>query len=164
LVDHYYECGYHRLTNFNIIATICESDARNSSQTGRIQHDDHHLPHPAAYSFSHSRGSRVRRVPPTPACKETGRTPPDSRQPRIQEFDALRRRPDTLSRITRPPYGLPVRGRGTRDCRLPLPSTRSVHSVMRVRGARLAADWSPFVSRLRRTDSVRAERMEVASQ
>ena len=143
---------------------ILQDEFRYTPQTESIQHDDHHSPHPVACSFSLSRESRVRRVPTRSACEEPGRKPPDPRRLRIREFDAIRRRPDTLTRITRPPYGLPVRGRGTRDCRLPVHSACSGHSLIRVRDARLAADWFPFVPIQGRAGSVRAERTEVVSQ
>ena len=116
-----------------------------------------------ACSFSRSRRCRVRRVSIPPACEETGGEQPDSRRRRIRAFDAIRQPPDTLTRITRPPYGLPVRGWGTRDRRLPSTSTRPVHSDRRIRVGRLAADRPPFVQTRGRTGSVRAERTDITS-
>jgi len=140
-----YDCAYHTLTNFNTTATIIRIDARHETRIWRIPHDDGHTPQTAACSFSLSRGSRVRQVSTKSACGESERESLDVRRHRTRECDALRRSPDTLTRITRPPRGLPVRGRRTRDCRLLSSSTRLAHSLTRVRGMRLAAVWSVFV-------------------
>ena len=102
----------HTLKNLNTIATIFQADVRQTTRTGSVQHDGHHSPQPTACSFSRSRGSRVRRVPVRPACQETGREPPDLRRRRIRAFDPIRQRPDTLTRITRPPIRTTRQGLG----------------------------------------------------
>ena len=103
-------------------------------------------------------------MPTRSACEETGRKPPDPRRLRIRGFDAIRRRPDTLTRITRPPYGLPVRGRGNTG----LPPACAQYSLSTQREASAgcqARGCLVFVRPIQgRTGSVRAERTEAASQ
>ena len=120
-----YACDYHTLTNFNTTATISGIDVRHNPRKRRVPQHGQYSPQTAACSFSLSRGSRVWRVPTRPARGETGRHSLGLRRPQLREFDAIRRSPDPLTRITRPPRGLPVRGWGTRDCRLSSSSSSS---------------------------------------
>jgi hypothetical protein len=135
-----YGCDYHTLTNFNTIATISGTDVRNNSCTRRVPQYGRYPSQTAACSFSLSRGSRVRRVPTRPVFGESNRESLDVRHGRTQACDARRRYPDALTRITRPPRGLPVRGWRTRDCRLLSSSsssafTRQASGLAEVRGS-----------------------------
>lgn len=105
------------------------NDVRDEIRIWRLPHDDEHALQTAACSFSLSRGSRVRHVPTRPACGEPGRKSLEVRHRRTRECDALRRSPDTLTRITRLLRGLPVRSWGTRDCRLPSSSSPSAQQL-----------------------------------
>lgn len=134
-------------------------DARYEPEPRRNPYHDPYSPQSAACPFSFSRGSRVRRVPIRPVCGATGQQPLESRRRHVGTCDAIRRPPDTSTRITRPSRGLPVRGGGTRDRRLPSSSADLTHHVSRVRWTRLAAVRFAFVRLAGRTsDSVRAER------
>ena len=102
----------------------CVTDVSHTVPIGDRPYYDGYSPQFAACSFTHSRGSRGRRVPTRSACEGSGRESLALR--RTRECDALRRYPETHTRITWPPHGLPVRGEGTRDCRLHSSSDRSV--------------------------------------
>lgn len=143
--------GTHTLTNFNTIVTIPCNDVRTNPHKRSVSQHGRYSPYPAACSFSRSRGSRVGRVSTRPAYRERRRQSLASCRSRRRAFDTIRRQSDVLARITRPPYGLPVRGRGTRDRRLSSPSARSATNRMRERVSRPMADWSPFVPTLERT-------------
>lgn len=143
--------GTHTPTNFNTIVTIAGNDVRPNPHKRSVSQHGRYSPHPAACSFSRSRGSRGRRVSTRPAYRGRHRQALGSCRTRRRTFDTVRRQSDARARITRLPYGLPVRGRGTRDRRLSSPSTRSATNRMRERVSRLATDWSSFVPTLERT-------------
>jgi hypothetical protein len=136
----HYDCEYHTLTNFNTITTISSIDVRNNSCTRRVPQYGRYPFQTAACSFSVSRGSRDRRVPTRPVLGESDRESLGVCHGRTQAYDARRWSPDALTRITRPPYGLPVRGWRTRGCRLLSSSsssafTRRASGLAEVRGS-----------------------------
>ena len=129
----------------------CVTDVSHTVPIGDRPYYDGYSPQFAACSFTHSRGSRGRRVPTRSACEGSGRESLALR--RTRECDALRRCPETHTRITWPPHGLPVRGEGTRDCRLHSSSDRSGHRDERAVPCALSAPGTPAPHPYRESDS-----------